>query len=259
MTRTRTFTQLTEAEKQSHFYLPRPRLLGFRSWSLLVPSLFSALGFGAFAVLAYSFTEVRNLPVAFRRIIILVGAFSLAIGAELGTLPAIVEIFRKAGSKGIHTVRTWDWIGLGISLVATIMSFIFAFATILGEATNWSRSMQVWGSIAIGLAAALDSYVNFAEFGLYLSTFDDRIEAWDRQYASWRKEMAVADGWTRGTVAVSPVQVVQPVIATEEAADAVYVNYLHTDMGMPVPEIQSTTGFTMAKILGIIRKENVNV
>jgi len=284
----RRFGQLTETEKERQFYLPKPHLMGVRAWSLLTPSLFSAFGFGAFAVLAYSFTEVQQLSAYFRRILVLVGAFSLAVGAEFGTLPAIVEIFRKAGSRGKQKVRIWDWAGLIISLIATLASFLFAFATLLGERTNWSKSFQIWGSIVLGLFAALDCYVNFAEFGLYLSTFDDRMDTWERKYAKWRQDLAEATGWARrsdnprGAEPRSGVAASTPALTDQEQADwwkayqevpnlqveepyqlsdrtravldQAYVRFLH-EQGRPISEIVSVTDFTLPQILDIIRKE----
>lgn len=80
---------------EQDFYLDRPQMLGVRGWSLLIPSILAAIGFCAFAVLAFSFTELQSLPATFRRWLVIVGSFSLAIGGEVGTLSATVEIFRK--------------------------------------------------------------------------------------------------------------------------------------------------------------------
>lgn len=287
----RSFAQLTESEKESRFYLPKPRILGVRAWSLLIPAVFSVIGFGAFAVLAYSFTEVQTLPVDFRRILVLIGAFSLAVGAEIGTLPAVVEIFRKAGSKGKQKVRVWDWAGLVISAIATLASFLFAFATLLGERTNWSQSVQVWGAIVLGLFAAADSYVTFAEFGLYLSTFDDRMELWEKKYAKWRQDMAEVTGWARGETPKERIVARQPEIRQQAielrerygdpvqhlgemlgslsedqdkidpniqlALDRAHIEYLHSE-GSLVPEIASVTDFTIGEVLDIIRKGDSN-
>lgn len=49
------------------YWRPEPRFWGWRGISLLLPSLASALGFFCFAVLAFSFTELRGLDAGFRR------------------------------------------------------------------------------------------------------------------------------------------------------------------------------------------------
>ena len=157
-----------------------------------------------------------------------------------------------------------------ISAIATLASFLFAFATLLGERTNWSQSVQVWGAIVLGLFAAADSYVTVAEFGLYLSTFDDRMELWERKYAKWRQDMAEATGWAKGEVptrlVARPVSVARPAPVAlptvpnpdvQLALDCAHVEYLHSE-GSLVPEIASVTDFTISEVLSIIQSKGDN-
>ena len=106
---------------EQDFYLDKPKMLGVRGWSLLIPSILAAIGFCAFAVLAFSFTELESLPAAFRRGLVIVGSFTLAIGGEMGTLSATVEIFRKRSKAEV-----WDWLALAISAMATVAAFILS-------------------------------------------------------------------------------------------------------------------------------------
>lgn len=144
------------------------KVLGWRGLSLLIPSVASAVGFFCFAVLAFSFTELQVLPQWFRTGLVLCGSFSLAFGSEIGTLSNVIEIYRKGNSKQI-----WDWIALVISVMSTFVGVVLAFATLLGAKAMWSNFVQIWTPIALGLLAALDSYGNFLEFGLYLARFDE--------------------------------------------------------------------------------------
>jgi len=48
---------MTKKITEQDFYLDKPKMLGMRGWSLLIPSVLAAIGFCAFAVLAFSFGE----------------------------------------------------------------------------------------------------------------------------------------------------------------------------------------------------------
>lgn len=179
---------MRELDGEFYFWKPKPQppTTDIRSWSLLIPAMFSAVGFFAFAILAFSFTEIQSLPSWFRTGLVIVGAFCLAVGGEIGTLTTTVEIFRKSRQGD---AIWWDWVGLTLSLFATLAEFLIAFATLLGvKAQIWSEPMQLWGPIALGLLSALDSYTNFAEYGLYLSMYDKRVVAWQREYNRERKK-----------------------------------------------------------------------
>lgn len=153
----------------------KPTALGWRGLSLLLPSILSAVGLFAFAVLAYSFTELQTLPAEFHRQLVIAGAFTLAAGSEIGTLFAVVDIYRKGGP------RTWDWIALFFSLCTTVASFILAFAALLLRDLPWVTMALNYGAVVLGVLAALDSYGGFMEFGLYLNSYDARLDQWERR------------------------------------------------------------------------------
>lgn len=184
---------------EQDFYLDRPAMLGVRGWSLLIPSILAAVGFCAFAVLAFSFTELATLPAAFRRWIVIVGSFALAIGGEVGTLSATVEIFRKR-----KHAEAWDWLALAISALATMAAFVLSFAALLGVNATWSQAVKLYGPIVLGVLAAFDAYSGFAEVGMYLSTYDDRMSEWQAHFDAFRREALAADSTPR-PAAVSSV------------------------------------------------------
>jgi hypothetical protein len=154
---------------------PKPPNKDGRSWSLLIPAVFSVTGFFFFAVMAFGFTAVESVP-GLVRMATIIGAFALAFGGEVGTLSTTVEIYRK--SKGSEAVW-WDWAGLLISLLTTAGEFVLAFALLLGERASWSAVVQIWGPIALGLCCALDAYALFMEYGFYLASYDRRRKAWE--------------------------------------------------------------------------------
>lgn len=172
---------------EQDFYLDRPAMLGVRGWSLLIPSILAAVGFCAFAVLAFSFTELQALPATFRRGLVIVGSFALAIGGEAGTLATTIEIFRKR-----KHAEMWDWLSLAISAMATIAAFVLSFAALLGVNASWSSAVQLYGPIVLGVLAAFDAYSGFAETGMYLSTYDDRMGEWQAAFDAFRREALTA-------------------------------------------------------------------
>ena len=159
--------------EDNEFWLDEPKMMGWRGISLLVPALCSALGFFAFAVLGFGFTELSVLPQWFRTGLVLTGAFALAAGGEIGTLSNTVEIFRKNGQATI-----WDWAALIVSVLSTLAAFLLAFSALFGARAEWSSWLQKYGPVVLGLLAALDSYGGFIEFGLYLNSFDNRYQEW---------------------------------------------------------------------------------
>lgn len=171
--------QITEQD----FWLDKPKMMGVRGWSLLIPATASSIGFFAFGVLAYGFTELDALSSSFRQVLVLVGAFSLAFGSEVGTLAGITEIYRKGERLG-----RWDKLALGVSVLATFGAFVLAFASLLGVKATWGATVQLYGPIVLGLLAALDSYGGFMEFGLYLNSYDKRIKAWQAAFADFKRE-----------------------------------------------------------------------
>ena len=163
--------------EQPDFWKPQPKPphSDLRAWSLLVPACASAIGFFAFSVLAFGFTELDVLSADFRRTLVIVGAFALAFGGEVGTLATVVEIFRKNGAA-----QAWDWIGLAVSVCSTLVAFVLAFAALLGVQATWGPTVKLYGPIVLGVLAALDAYAGFMELGLYLSQHDERMLRWER-------------------------------------------------------------------------------
>lgn len=208
---------MTKRIRESDFYLDRPSALGWRGLSLLIPAIASAVGFFAFAVLAFGFTELNTLSDGFRTILVLVGAFSLAFGGEIGTLANVVEIFRKNGQ-----CQVWDWLGLAVSAVSTLAAFVLAFAALLGVKATWGPAVQLYGPIILGVLSALDSYSGFMEFGLYLNTHDERMQEWRVQFEQFKERE-----WTlaRQTRTRPAVQVEQPEVSSTEGLNTQNVQF----------------------------------
>lgn len=172
---------------EQDFYITKPQAMGLRGWSLLLPAVASSVGFFAFGVLAFSFTELEALG-DFRRVLVIVGAITLAFGSEVGTLASVTEIYRKGEILG-----KWDKFALGVSILATFGAFTLAFAELLGARATWGETVQMYGPVVLGLLAALDSYGGFMEFGLYLGTFDKRMSEWVYSFEEFKRQTLAAE------------------------------------------------------------------
>jgi hypothetical protein len=154
---------------------PRPRVMGFRAWSLLIPSLCASVGLFCFAVVAFSFTEMTNLSYEFRKYLVIIGAFTLATGGEVGTVSSVVECSRKRKTKQ----ATWlDTVAVLVSAAASLAEFVIAMSFLSGFDIVESMPRIV----ALGVLSILDAYFSFHEFGDYLGSHDTRMEKWKKEY-----------------------------------------------------------------------------
>jgi len=180
---------------KSNFYLPEPKrpTRDPYAWLLVGTSFAVALGFCLFAVLAYAFEELHNIP--FRTELVVYGAWALAIGGELSTPVCVFEIYRKLGTDD-HS--WWDWVALFASGLATLVVLLLATASLLNIDANWPELVKVYGPVLLMFAAALDGYAGFMECGLYLRRYDRRYHDWEEKYREWSKWAAYQVGWADG-------------------------------------------------------------
>ena len=196
------------------FWMEKPRMLGWRGLSLLLPSLVTAVGLCAFAVLAFSFTELTVLPEQFRTALVLTGAFALAMGGEVGTVFSVVEIYRKPERN------FWDWSALVVSGAATFGAFLLAFAALLGVNSTWGPTVRMYGPIAQGILTAMDGYGLFVELGQYLGTYDVRMHNWQWAYDDYRKAQT-QPGATTLTQQIADLRAKHPEWTQQEIATRV--------------------------------------
>lgn len=168
------------------FWKPKPcaPFRDWRTWSLLIPGIASAIGFFCFAILTYSFAEIEALPVVARTALVIFGAVCVSFGAEIGTPATVVEVYRKQ-LKG--QANRWDAAALVFSLCATLAEVLIGFAYLLGVSARWSAVFLEWGPIVVGLLAALDAYGSLIELGFLFADYENRME-------KWREEKAQAVG-----------------------------------------------------------------
>lgn len=209
------FLMKSETEKRALCPIPEPKQ-PWRDWtwySLFIPVLIAGLGVMAFAILAYSFTEVRNaLAHGWSTRLVVGGAIAMAIGGEFGTGFAILEVFRKY-TKG--EARYWDWVGLCISFVASTMGLFLSWAWLSGIMASWTGFMQDYGPLILGICGVADFYAGWMEAGLYKGTYEARFAEWEQTYYfPWRTEIGIRMGIS-GSGTPHPAPVEAPVV--EEA------------------------------------------
>jgi len=169
------------------FWKPEPQepFRDWRTYSMLIPILSSALGACLFLALGFSFTEIATIPQRIRTGLVIVASFTVAFGSTFGSVGSGIEIFRK-----VHTgaVGFWDWVSLGISTATTIAGFGMGFAALLGATAQWSQVAVIYGSLVVGTLAALDSSGDMIELGGLFGSYEDRVEQWRAEREQWRRE-----------------------------------------------------------------------
>jgi hypothetical protein len=157
------------------FWKPPPKepWSDWRTYSMLVPILFGTLGACIFMALGFSFTEMESVPPNVRTQMVVVAAFSVAIGSTFGSVGSGIEIFRKRYRK---ETEPWDWVSLCISTLTTIAGFAMGFAALLGATESWSALAHVYGSLVVGTLAGLDSLGDMIELGGLFGSYEERME-----------------------------------------------------------------------------------
>ena len=163
---------------------PRQPWEDWRTYSMLLPIVSSAIGAALFMALGFAFAEIEAIPSHWRTPQVLAAAYTVAFGAAFGTIGSGIEIFRK-----VYTgqARVWDWVSLSISGLTTVGGFVMGFAALMGATSEWSRLTLVYGCIVVGTLAALDSLGDMIELGGLFGSFEQRYEQWEREYAEWRE------------------------------------------------------------------------
>lgn len=181
---------------------PRAPWDDWRTYSMLVPVISSAIGAALFMALGFAFAEIEGIPAHWRTPQVLAAAYTVAFGAAFGTIGSGIEIFRK-----VYTgqAKVWDWVSLSISGLTTVGGFVMGFAALMGATSEWSRLTLVYGCIVVGTLAALDSLGDMIELGGLFGSFEQRYEQWQQERADWNSEHGIIEqvdrsGWKRADV-----------------------------------------------------------
>jgi hypothetical protein len=96
------------------------------------------------------------------------GTWLMVVGSEVGSLPAMVEVWRKVG---IGRARWYDYFGMVVSTLTTMLGFIIIWAREYIEVDAiWMQFIRQWGPLAALPLTVLDFvFGDGLELGLYLT------------------------------------------------------------------------------------------
>jgi hypothetical protein len=180
-----------------------------RWWLMLVGSVFIALG-SEVGTLVTTVEIFRKQSMASRRPFLsrmLISILAIARSAQVvrGALSQIAQggterSFNQAIKMIDRTLERqekgallWDWFGLIISALTSLSAVALAYVSSLYIAGNvnysWLPIVQQWSPVGLALFGVLDGYINHAEFGLFLASFDEQVKQWFSDREAARKEV----------------------------------------------------------------------
>ena len=164
----------------TRYWRPEPRLNDGTFYALLVPACVYVAGvivYGAEAMKAGAFTWTQQG----------IGSALMVIGGEAGTLATAVEVFRKQRASEVAPL---DWLGLFVSLVATLGALFVVFARQTTLSAGWVAAVRSYGPLVLLLCSGLDFYANVMELGFYRASYDARWTNWNDRRHTWEQAQA---------------------------------------------------------------------
>lgn len=174
------------------FWIPKPNPTDMGTLSILIPVLASAVGLFLMAAEAMVFVQFASLPQDLRFPISVASAAFMAFGGEIGTVSNTVEVFRKYIRSKMNVrfewdiVTGWDWAGLVVSAMATLMAFIIASST-RDVNTAWAAWAAQYLVLVLMPLAVADIYAGIIELGLRIGTYELRMQDWIIREEKWRQ------------------------------------------------------------------------
>jgi len=180
--------QIARSEVASEFWLPKPNRFDFMTIAILIPVIASAVGLFLMAIESFVFVQFGSLSHEFpalRSAIALTSGFFMAFGGEIGTVANNTEIFSKYIKTKLKTTRSewdiissWDWLGFGVSWLATTLSVIIASSTRELAGVSWQTLVSEWFVIPLMIIAVGDVVFGTIELGFRFGAFDARMVNW---------------------------------------------------------------------------------
>lgn len=166
------------------YWKPEPKRLGFSWWTLLVPALIYAVGVVIYAHDAF-------VPGLHQLNGHRLGSALMVFGGEANSISSAAEVWRKSQvktgkiKKGVFGEReeteanAFDWVGLLISLVATLGNLFVVYVALTDISASWVGFVREYGPLILILCSGMDFAVNIMEFGFYNASFQERWETWN--------------------------------------------------------------------------------
>jgi len=192
------FLNLTEREKRELCPVPAPTgpLRDWRWWTLFIPNLFGAFGLFLFNVPGMGFVRLHSISTVWLNILVIGGTLAMMFGSDVGTLFAILEVFRKYAKR---ETQQWDWIGIIVSIGASISSSILSWAFqlyMVNVQADWIRWAKIYMPLFATTFIILDLALSGAEAGMYLGTYEKRLREWEKEdYEPWLRKRDKQINW----------------------------------------------------------------
>lgn len=172
---------LTHEQKKKLCPVDEPKKPSRDPWwyCLLVPFLLGSFGLFLFNVPGIAFIQLHDLPTEWLKAFTIPGSILMMFGSDMGTAFALMEIFRKWGTKD----QTWvDFVCLVVSVLASVSSAYLSWAwqinAIVVEEIFWLEGIQIVGPLVATVFIIVDLLASGAEAGLYLRDYGLRYRQW---------------------------------------------------------------------------------
>jgi len=162
---------------KSTYWKPEPKLLDGMFAALLAPALLWVVGVSLYGLEAIS-AQAPSLGTQ------LVGSALMVVGGEMGTIATVMEVWRK---WKIGEAHLWDWLGIAVSLLATLGNMFVVFSRQTELALAWVTWARSYGPLALLLCSSLDFYANAMELGLRQASFGERWRKWNESRHGWEQ------------------------------------------------------------------------
>lgn len=172
------------------YWKPEPKRLGFSWWALLLPAVVYTIGVITYAHNAF----VPGLAAKNGHEW---GSAFMVLGGEAATVAAAAEVFRKHRIKtGAKRKILWfsiepseanamDWIGIIVSLVATLGNLFVVYVSLTDLSASWVGFVREYGALVLILCSGVDFYAGLMEFGFYNASFEERWTKWNDGLHDW--------------------------------------------------------------------------
>lgn len=179
---------------ENEFWLPKPKMWDFQTVAILIPVIASAIGLFLMSIEAMVFAQFDNLPDNFRMWVSIISAIFMAFGGEVGTISNTTFIFSRYIKHNTRfradwdNITFWDWTGLFVSFMSTMLSMFIAASTRPNSFASWQQVLAEWLVLPLVLVAIGDIYAGVIELGSSLGQFDMRMIYWIGRKKEWNDD-----------------------------------------------------------------------
>jgi len=191
---------LSEKNKRRYCPVPPPKSLvrNLHWWTLWVPCVVGGIGLFMFNVPGMGFIRLYDFPPNWLNFLVVGGALLMMFGSDVGT---VFSIFTISSKYVDGSIKTWDWVGLVVSVFAAVAASTLSFAFQLdkvGVEAGWISQAKMYGPLFAVVFIILDLTMSSAEAGMYLGIHTKSMKDWQEMYfIPWLKEKEQHINWVQ--------------------------------------------------------------